>query len=757
MKIRATKWLAALAFVAILSQWTARAGATYPAPYDNPWSDFQIMMWQPQSLAQYRALRDIGVTGGMVETIHDARNMPDGAQIGRLLQAHLPWYVENIATDFYSPYHRWYGPDRPVNWRFTELKDRLLQNPDDRSVFFRDPSLADWRWLTRIRQRIMRSVASQRGFRPLYYALGDEPGIAETAAFWDFDLSAPSLTAMRAWLRRRYGTLDALDAEWGARFTRWDQVTPTLTRAAMRRADENFSSWSDFKEWMDVSFARALRAGTDAVHAADPHAVATLEGGQIPGWGGYDYARLVGAVDAMELYDYGNNIDIVHSLSPSTIVLTTSFGGGAEEQHRVWRQLLHGMRGMVLWDEKGEFVNPDGSLGPRGAQAQGYYREIRDGLGALLINAAPARPPVAILYSPASFRIQWMLDHREAGDAWIKRDAGAEYEDNAIRSAIRDYARISAHMGIAPGYISSAELARKDIARDRARVLILPDALALGASAARHIHRFVEHGGIAISIGTPGAFDEQGKRRAQASPLADLFPCAPGGAPVEVKRGTGEAICVGQNSSGIAGILGSAFAAAGVAPPVTIRAADGGAVTDIVATHFHTGTVDIIGVMRDLTPPAPGERSGHVQPDSERVVLTLPRPRFAYDLRRHEALGLIASRTLDVPPDAPILLALSDSFLAPPRANLPRKLKLGAAATLALSRSSPAGALVLHVDVRDPAGALKHDYSGTVVARGSHATRRIELAPGEPPGRWTVTVTDPLSGGTIVSGIEVLR
>jgi hypothetical protein len=65
--------------------------------------------------------------------------------------------------------------------------------------------------------------------------------------------------------------------------------------------------------------------------------------------------------------------------------------------------------------------------------------------------------------------------------------------------------------------------------------------------------------------------------------------------------------------------------------------------------------------------------------------------------------------------------------------------------------------LVLHVDVRDPAGALKHDYSGTVVARGSHATRRIELAPGEPPGRWTVTVTDPLSGGTIVSGIEVLR
>ena len=187
------KWLAALALFFILSQSATHAGA----PGDNSWSDFQIMMWQPQSPTQYRTLREIGITGGMVETIHDGRNMPDIAQMGRLLQARLPWYVENIATDFYSPYHRWYGPDRPVNWRFTALKDRLLQAPDDRSVFLRDPSLSDPRWLARIRHRIMRSVASQRGFRPLYYSLGDEPGIAETAAFWDFDLSAPSLQGMR--------------------------------------------------------------------------------------------------------------------------------------------------------------------------------------------------------------------------------------------------------------------------------------------------------------------------------------------------------------------------------------------------------------------------------------------------------------------------------------------------------------------------------------------------------------------------------
>ena len=102
---------------------------------------------------------------------------------------------------------------------------------------------------------------------------------------------------MRGWLRRQYGTLDALNAEWGTHFATWDDVRPETTIQAMRRTDGNFAAWADFKAWMDVAFADALRRGTDAVHAADPHALAAIEGGQIPGWGGYDYTRLAHAVD----------------------------------------------------------------------------------------------------------------------------------------------------------------------------------------------------------------------------------------------------------------------------------------------------------------------------------------------------------------------------------------------------------------------------------------------------------------------------
>src|SRR3546814_11065607 len=97
---------------------------------------------------------------------------------------------------------------------------------------------------------------------------------------------------MREWLRQEYGSLDALNAQWGSSFAAWDAVTPMTTREAVTRRDGNFSAWADFKAWMDVAFARALRAGTDAAHAADPAEPAALEGGQIPDCGRIDHSLL---------------------------------------------------------------------------------------------------------------------------------------------------------------------------------------------------------------------------------------------------------------------------------------------------------------------------------------------------------------------------------------------------------------------------------------------------------------------------------
>jgi Beta-galactosidase len=159
---------------------------------------------------------------------------------------------------------------------FDAAKARLRADPADTAVFVREPSLSDPVWLAAIRARLDTVVRAQSQYRPLFYNLADETGIGDLAAAWDADVAPASLAAMRVWLRTQYPDLAALNQQWGVNFPDWDAVTPELTATAMRRTDDNYSAWADFKAWMDVAFTRAVQAGAEAVHQADPTA--------LPGW-----------------------------------------------------------------------------------------------------------------------------------------------------------------------------------------------------------------------------------------------------------------------------------------------------------------------------------------------------------------------------------------------------------------------------------------------------------------------------------------
>ena len=107
---------------------------------------------------------------------------------------------------------------------------------------------------------------------------------------------------------------------------------------------------------MDIAYAAALKMGADAVRSVDPQAYVGIGGGQMPGWGGYDYSRITSSLNAIEPYDIGNNIEIIRSLNPGMVVMTTSFARGPWEKHRVWYELLHGNRGLIIWDDKAAFI-----------------------------------------------------------------------------------------------------------------------------------------------------------------------------------------------------------------------------------------------------------------------------------------------------------------------------------------------------------------------------------------------------------------
>ena len=718
-----------------------------PPPAD-PWSDYQIIMWQRQTPDGYATLKKLGATAGMVQADHRDEASTSMPSLARLVDADLRCYLENISTDFYSPYHKWYD-GRPVDWRFLEAKQRYWANPGDRGAFVREPSLSDPEWLNKIHDRLIRSVRALHPYRPLYYSLGDETGIGDLAAFWDFDLSDPSLAAMREWLKDGYESLAALNEQWGTAFSRWGEVVPMTTDEAMSYTDRNFSAWADFKEWMDVAFARALKSGSDAVHAADPGAVSAIEGAQIPGWGGYDYSRLATSVDAMELYAYGENIPIARSFNPELILLTTSFGNGPREAHRVWRELLRGTRGLILWDEKGEFVGDDGGLGDRGHSAAPYFGEIRNGLGALLINSQRHTDPIGILYSPASRRIQWLLDRRASADDWSRRGASTEYQDDAIRTSTRQFAHALEHMGLLHRFVSSEEIRRGELRGDY-RVLILPHAIALGASEAAEIRSFIERGGVVIADSEPGQFDEHGRRLTKPA-LSDVVAGPADRSAASFAFGKGKAIYLAsangrdrQNSRRLSRILDDA----GVKQPFPVLRIDGRPADDVEIRIFRNGELTIVALQRDYLPPS--------NPDNrETVVLALPRMFSVYDLRARELLGNTDRLELELGPVEPVLLSLSEKPIAPPAIAGPRRVHLGEIAEFQIRSNSPAEHGVIHLDVTDPEGGTIAYYSENLLVDGAVTTKVLPLALNDKTGVWRLRAADLPSGGTATAELQV--
>jgi hypothetical protein len=720
------------------------------SPTDRPWSDYQIIMWQAQTRAGYAALKRLGITAGMLQRRDDGNIGDPGTEpMKALLDTDLRFYIESIATDFYSPYHRW-SEDRPPNWRFIEAKERYWKDPHDRAAFIRQPSLSDPDWLQRIRERVTGVVRAFDRYRPLDYNLGDEPGIADLAAFWDFDFSTASLTAMRDWLRDSYGSLAALNRQWGTAFDNWQAVLPMTTDEAVKRTDENYSAWADFKQWMDVAFARAVMSGTTAVHAARSDAISAIEGAQIPGWGGYDYSRLARSVDAMEIYDFGDNVEIARSFNANLILLTTSGGRGRSEAHRVWRELLRGTRGLILWDEKHEFVGEDGGVGDRGREAAEYFSEIRGGLGALLIGSRRYIDPVAILYSPASMRIQWLLDRRAAGDEWSRRSASTEYQDDAIRAATRSFVSTLRHMGLQHRFVSSAEIARGELVKRGYRVLILPHAIALAPETGRQIDDFVAQGGVVIADSEPGLFDEHG-RRAATPVLAHIFDGPPSRSATRFAFGNGAAVYLPMANSGRpepGRRFSDLLEAAGVRTQFPLIRPDGQQPKDIETYVFRNGEVTILALQRDDAPLSQ-------QDTGETVILALPRALDIYDLRAQRPLGRSERLELSVDGVAPVLLAMTEKQISPPGIVGPRTVRRGDNAEFIVSSNAPAARGVIHLDVVDPDGAPAAAYSGNVLLEGGAGRVVLPLAVNDQTGVWRLRATDIASGQTTFAELEV--
>ena len=79
-----------------------------------------------------------------------------------------------------------------------------------------------------------------------------------------------TLKRYRAWLQKKYGTLERLNEAWYRRFQSWDEIEPNRLSTIL-----SYTDYIDWKTFIAVKLGEDLRARYEAVKKGAPRAVAT--------------------------------------------------------------------------------------------------------------------------------------------------------------------------------------------------------------------------------------------------------------------------------------------------------------------------------------------------------------------------------------------------------------------------------------------------------------------------------------------------
>lgn len=484
----------------------------------SAWDDYQVIMYYPYATpAQQWTLRDAGVTAGQIQSSNTQKR--DGA--AAWLSYDYPYYCDQIATSFYAAYHT--PAQEPKEKALIDAKALYKKDRSSKQAFYRKPSLSDPQALAAAVARIRTAVANHMRAKPLAYAHTDEGGVADLVSAWDFDFSPVALDAMRKWLLAQYGSLDAINAEWSTKFAKIEDVVPLATDEMMARGDDNLSPWADHRAFMNHAFADALLAGSKAGHEVDKDARLGLLGCQMPAaFGGYDYWLLSQVMDFVEPYNIGNNREVWRSFAPQKPAMTTGFGFGDFEVWRLWYQALHGDEGIIIYDEKNQYLDADGKLTKMASEIAPTYKELAGGIVKQLHYMSSPPPQIAIHYSQPSITAHWMFEARPNGQAWVDRGSGTERRQSPFLRLRESWVKLMEDNQDPYGFAAYAQLENGAFAASPARVLVLPQSVAMSTKECQAVRDLVARGGAVIADCRTALMDEHCKALPKGQ-LDDLF------------------------------------------------------------------------------------------------------------------------------------------------------------------------------------------------------------------------------------------
>ncbi|KKM07585.1 hypothetical protein LCGC14_1732440, partial [marine sediment metagenome] len=189
---------------------------TVQYPY-GPWIDYYSVVWAHYKRGEADLVRQAGYNGQITSANAFYGSYPFDDRSHHVTDSDLFQYPDNIGYRVFAYYHK-------RRTEFRAMVKTWFKHPDSPVLRHRRPSLTDEGTWDKFAGYLLPVVAKAKRYRPIFYNMADELGVADQSSVSDLDWAYSSRDAWREWLKAKYVTVTNLNRQWDSQYATWDAV-----------------------------------------------------------------------------------------------------------------------------------------------------------------------------------------------------------------------------------------------------------------------------------------------------------------------------------------------------------------------------------------------------------------------------------------------------------------------------------------------------------------------------------------------------